>query len=102
MGERFELSGAIDGNSQRAMVNQVGASLRRLVVNGVELVQGYPQEIAAPRLPALRWFLGPTGWPGVHGPTGSMMSSLRSRSQPAATPFMAYCGIAAIVRSNAP
>ena len=48
MGERFELSGTIDGNSQRAVVNQVGASLRRLVVNGVELVQDYPQEITAP------------------------------------------------------
>lgn len=55
MGERFELSGAIDGNSQRAMVNQVGASLRRLVVNGVELVQGYPQEIAAHRVAGGAW-----------------------------------------------
>lgn len=48
MGERFELSGTINGHRQHAVVNEVGASLRRLVVDGVELVQDYPQEIAAP------------------------------------------------------
>lgn len=48
MGERFELSGTIGGHRQLAVVNQVGASLRRLVIDGVELVHDYPAEIAAP------------------------------------------------------
>ena len=49
MGEQFELSATLGGRSQHAVVTQVGAALRRLVIDGVELVQDYPQEIAAPR-----------------------------------------------------
>lgn len=48
MGEQFELSATIDGRTQHAVVTQVGASLRRLVVDGVELVQDYPQDMASP------------------------------------------------------
>ncbi|MFL4472587.1 aldose 1-epimerase family protein [Paeniglutamicibacter sp. MACA_103] len=48
MGERFELTGTIDGHTQHAVVNQVGASLRRLLIDGVELVHDYPQGIVAP------------------------------------------------------
>ncbi|MBV1778194.1 aldose 1-epimerase family protein [Paeniglutamicibacter sp. ABSL32-1] len=48
MGERFVLAGTIAGRSQHAVVNQVGASLRRLVIDGVELVHDYPGNIAAP------------------------------------------------------
>lgn len=48
MGEQFELSGTIGGRNQQAVVTQVGAALRRLVIDGVELVQDYPQDMAAP------------------------------------------------------
>ena len=48
MGELFELNASIGGHSQHAVVNQVGASLRRLVVDGTELVQDYPQQMPAP------------------------------------------------------
>ena len=48
MGGQYELTGALGGHAQLAVVNQVGASLRRLAVDGNELVQDYPREIAAP------------------------------------------------------
>lgn len=48
MGEQFELSASINGARQYAVVNQVGAALRRLSINGMELVQDYPAAIAAP------------------------------------------------------
>lgn len=48
MGEQFELSGTIGGRRQHAVVTQVGAALRRLVIDGMELVQDYPQHLAAP------------------------------------------------------
>lgn len=48
MGEQFELTATLGGGAQRAVVTQVGASLRRLVINGMELVQDYPQDLAAP------------------------------------------------------
>lgn len=48
MGEQFELTATHGGGAQFAVVTQVGAALRRLVINGIELVQDYPQEIPAP------------------------------------------------------
>ncbi|GAA5226184.1 aldose 1-epimerase family protein [Paeniglutamicibacter antarcticus] len=48
MGEQFELTASFGDATQHAVVTQVGAALRRLVIDGVELVQDYPPEIAAP------------------------------------------------------
>ena len=68
MGENFELNAVIDGRSQRAVVTETGGTLRALAVDGIELVQDYPADSAAPF--SAGWILVP--WPNrVAGATWS-------------------------------
>ncbi|MGL3804823.1 aldose 1-epimerase family protein [Paeniglutamicibacter sp. R2-26] len=68
MGENFELNSVIDGRSQRAVVTETGGTLRALAVDGIELVQDYPADTAAPF--SAGWILVP--WPNrVAGATWS-------------------------------
>ena len=48
MGTQFELAITLEGSTLRAVINEVGASLRALEIDGVALVQDYPAEIATP------------------------------------------------------
>ena len=68
MGENFELNAVIDGRSQRAVLTETGGTLRALAVDGIELVQDYPADSAAPF--SAGWILVP--WPNrVAGATWS-------------------------------
>lgn len=48
MGAKFELATTLEARTLRAVINEVGASLRALEIDGVALVQDYPAEIATP------------------------------------------------------
>lgn len=48
MGAQLELATTLDGRTQRAVINEIGASLRALEIDGVALVQDYPVELATP------------------------------------------------------
>ncbi|QHK20626.1 aldose epimerase [Pseudarthrobacter psychrotolerans] len=59
MGECFELESSIDGRSQYARVTEIAASLRRLEVDGIALIQDYPSDARPPFCAG--WVLVP--WP---------------------------------------
>lgn len=48
MGAQLELATSLDGRTQRAVINEIGACLRALEIDGVALVQDYPVELATP------------------------------------------------------
>ena len=47
-GAQFELATTLHGRTQRAVINETGASLRALEIDGVALVQDYPVGTATP------------------------------------------------------
>jgi len=59
MGDNFELRATLGGRSQRAVVTEIGGSLRALEVDGVALLQDYPARSGPPSCAG--WVLVP--WP---------------------------------------